>query len=100
MKIVTFCSSFAGDEGYIVEPWLMTPLKHERAGNPRLMYNQALCKARSEIERCFGVFKAQFRCLSTQRKLMYDTEMAGKIVNACAVLHNMRLEKKFGRCGS
>ncbi|XP_034248556.1 putative nuclease HARBI1 [Thrips palmi] len=84
-----------GDDGYFVEPWLMTPLKHERVGTPRFRYNEALCKARCVIERCFGVFKAQFRCLSAQRKLMYDPEMAGKIVNACAVLHNMRLENNL-----
>lgn len=39
----------------------------------------------------FGVFKGTWRCLSYQRVLMYAPEIAGQIVNACAVLHNMRL---------
>lgn len=70
----------------------MTPLKHQQEGTPRFAYNEALCKARSVIERCFGVLKAEFRCLSAQRTLNYDPTMAGKIVNACAALHNMRLQ--------
>jgi hypothetical protein len=84
---------FAGDDGYFLEPWLMTPLKHEQPGTPRFLYNDALCSARSVVERLFGNWKSVFRCLSSQRKLMYDPVMAGKIVNACAVLHNMRIEQ-------
>lgn len=84
-----------GDDGYPLEPWLMTPLKNERPGTPRAQYNDNLCSARSIIERLFGVLKAEFRCLSSQRKLMYEPGLAGKIVNACAVLHNMRLEHRI-----
>jgi len=43
------------------------------------------------VERFFGVFKGTWRYLSYQRVLMYAPEIAGQIVNACAVLHNMRL---------
>lgn len=69
----------------------MTPLKHEIPDTPRFRYNEDLCSARSCVERLFGVWKAVFRCLSSQRRLMYEPGMAGKIVNACAVLHNMRI---------
>lgn len=69
----------------------MTPLKHEQPGTPRFIYNEELCSARSCIERLFGVLKSEFRCLSAQRKLMYEPGLAGRIVNACAVLHNMRI---------
>lgn len=69
----------------------MTPLKYERPNTPRFRYNEDLCSARSCVERLFGVWKAVFRCLSAQRRLMYEPDMAGKIVNACAVLHNMRI---------
>lgn len=34
-------------------------------------------------------------CLSYQRVLMYAPDMAGKIVNACAVLHNMRIHYRI-----
>lgn len=43
------------------------------------------------VEQFFGCFKGMWRCLSYQRVLMYDSAFAGHIVNACAVLHNMRL---------
>lgn len=86
---------FAGDDGYGLEQWLMTPLKHEQPGTPRFMYNEDLCSARSCIERLFGVLKSEFRCLSAQRQLMYEPGLAGKIVNACAVLHNMRIHHRL-----
>jgi len=69
----------------------MTPLKHEIPNTPRFRYNEDLCSARACVEHLFGVWKAVFRCLSAQRKLMYEPGMADKIVNACAVLHNMRI---------
>jgi len=50
-----------------------------------------ICKARNVVERFFGVLKSMWRCLSYQRVLMYSPGMAGKIVNACATLHNIRL---------
>jgi len=40
------------------------------------------------IERCIGVLKERWRCLKCDRTLHYRPEKAGKIVNACAVLHN------------
>jgi len=59
------------------------------------MYTRKHCKARNVVERFFGVFKSMWRCLSYQRVLMYTPEMAGKIVNACAVLHNMRIQYRL-----
>ncbi|XP_046744295.1 putative nuclease HARBI1 [Diprion similis] len=80
-----------GDSGYPLKPWLMTPITNARVGTAEFAYTTAHCKARSVIERCFGVLKVVWRCLSQQRVLMYDHEAAGRIVNACATLHNMRL---------
>ncbi|XP_048515347.1 putative nuclease HARBI1 [Athalia rosae] len=80
-----------GDQGYPLEPWLMTPLPNERLGTPRFLYNQDFCSARNCVERLFGVVKSTWRCLSKHRVLQYEPGMAGKIVNACAVLHNMRI---------
>ncbi|CAL1672570.1 unnamed protein product [Lasius platythorax] len=51
--------------------------------------------AKSCVERLFGVWKAVFRCLSEQRRLMSEPDIAGKIVNACAVLHNMRIAHRL-----
>lgn len=69
----------------------MTPLPNYPQQSRQFHYNEKLCKARSVVERFFGVFKGTWRCLSYQRVLMYAPEIAGQIVNACAVLHNMRL---------
>ncbi|KYN03448.1 Putative nuclease HARBI1 [Cyphomyrmex costatus] len=84
-----------GDSGYPLEPWLMTPLPQYRAGTRQFQYTIDLCKARNVIERFFGCFKGMWRCLSYQRVLMYDPTFAGHIVNACAVLHNMRLHYRL-----
>ena len=73
-----------------MEPWLLTPLPHEPEGTPRFQYNEALCSARNYVERMFGVLKSTWRCLSKHRVLQYKPGFAGRIVNACAVLHNMR----------
>lgn len=69
----------------------MTPLTNQPEGSPKFRYNEALCKARNPVESLFGVLKATWRCLSQQRMLLYDPGFAGKVVNACAVLHNINL---------
>lgn len=84
-----------GDSGYPLEPWLMTPIPHYREGTRQFKYTLKHCKARNVVERFFGVFKSVWRCLSYQRVLMYEPVMAGKIVNACAVLHNMRIHYRI-----
>ncbi|CAK1604037.1 unnamed protein product [Parnassius mnemosyne] len=84
-----------GDDGYPLEPWLMTPIKNQHLGTPERRYTDAHGSARNIIERCFGVLKSVFRCLSHQRQLMYEPYTAGLIVNACAVLHNMRIKYRL-----
>jgi len=84
-----------GDDGYPLEPWLMTPIKNQPVNTPEYNYTQAHCSARNVVERCFGVLKSTFRCLSRQRQLMYEPNIAGQIVNACAVLHNMRIKYRL-----
>lgn len=73
----------------------MTPLAHYPQWSRQYHYNQKLCKARSIVERLFGVIKGTWRCLSYQRILMYAPEISGQIVNACAVLHNMRIHYRL-----
>ncbi|XP_018406996.1 PREDICTED: putative nuclease HARBI1 [Cyphomyrmex costatus] len=84
-----------GDAGYPLEPWFMTPLPHYPEWSRQYQYNEKLCKARSIVERFFGVFKAVWRYLSYQRVLMYAPDVVGQIINACAVLHNMRLHYRL-----
>lgn len=86
---------FQGDSGYPLEPWLLTPLPHYAEGTRQYEYTKKHCKARNVVERFFGVFKSMWRCLSYQRVLMYAPETAGKIVNAYAVIHNMRVHYRL-----
>lgn len=69
----------------------MTPLPHYPEGTRQFEYTKKICKARNVVERFFGVLKSMWRCLSYQRVLMYSPDMAGKIVNACTTLHNIRI---------
>lgn len=73
----------------------MTPLPNYPNWSRQHHYNEKICKARSTVERFFGVLKGTWRCLSYQRVLMYAPGIAGNIVNACAVLHNMRLHYRL-----
>lgn len=78
-----------GDSGYPIEPWLMTPIQGAQPNTPQERYNRAFTKARNCIEMCNGVLKNRFRCLMGERKLRYNPEKVGTIVNACCVLHNI-----------
>lgn len=80
-----------GDSGYPLRPWLQTTLRDPAPGTPEFAYNTVFKRARSTIERCNGVLKIRFRCLLKHRVLHYAPTVCSKIINACAVLHNMCL---------
>ncbi|KOB64885.1 Uncharacterized protein OBRU01_24220 [Operophtera brumata] len=86
------CSSFAGDSGYALRPWMMTPLVETTPNTPEDRYNDTQKKMRATVERCNGVIKQRFRCLLKDRVLHYTPQKANKIINACVVLHNMCVE--------
>ena len=67
----------------------MTPIRHEEN------YNRCHQLARHRVERCIGVLKSRFRCLSRQRILMYSPAKAGAIINSCVILHNILVEKRY-----
>lgn len=79
----------AGDSGYPLEPFLLTLILGEGPSPVEQLYNTAHKDARVVVERCFGVLKSRFRCLSRFRALHYSPTKAAQIVNACAVLHNI-----------
>lgn len=66
----------------------MTPVPKPKT-TAEINYNSVHSSARSVIERCNGVLKGRFRCLSKYRTLKYKPTIASKITNACVVLHNM-----------
>lgn len=74
------------DDGYGIEPWLMTPFRNPAPG-PELNYNKLLKKERVIIERCFGQLKRRFPIL--QYVCRVKLENVPKIIVACIVLHNV-----------
>ncbi|CAL1282031.1 unnamed protein product [Larinioides sclopetarius] len=85
--------NYVNREGYhsINVQLLMTP--SDGSSRMEKMYDIAHKRGRSVIERCNGVLKARFRCLSKHRTLHYNPTFAGAIINACVVLHNMCVSK-------
>ncbi|XP_055843196.1 putative nuclease HARBI1 [Episyrphus balteatus] len=78
-----------GDSGYPLRPWLMTPYRSSTDANERA-FNTIHAKTRNCIERLNGVLKSVFRCLKIG--LFYSPAAAGRIINACCVLHNFRIK--------
>lgn len=88
-------SLFAGDSGYPLEPWLLVPFTESEAllDSSKQTFNARHRKARVVIEQCNGLLKSRFRCLSSHRVLHYEPGVAGEIINACAMLHNICLRE-------
>lgn len=57
----------------------------------KLRLNNALCKTRVLIEQTYGVLKRRFACLGSC--LRVAPKKAAQIVLACAVLHNIGIER-------
>ncbi|KAF2897725.1 hypothetical protein ILUMI_08453 [Ignelater luminosus] len=79
-----------GDSGYPLEPWLLTPILGAQPGTPEARYTLRHSQTRNVIERCNGLLKMRFRCLS--KKLLYHPIRVGKIVYAAVVLHNLAID--------
>ncbi|XP_023944712.2 putative nuclease HARBI1 [Bicyclus anynana] len=77
-----------GDSAYAQRPWLMTPVLRAGAGSPDEYYNRLHASARSVADRCVGALKGRWRCMLAHKVLRYSPIKAGKMVNACVVLHN------------
>lgn len=75
-----------GDSGYPCLPYLMTPLDNPVTA-PENRYNLSQIRTRNTIERCFGVWKRRFPCLS--KGLNNKPEKCCAIIVACAVLYNI-----------
>ena len=80
---------FAGDSGYPLRPWLLTPIANAQPMSAEARYNERQMGCRSLIEQCNGVLKMRFRCCLKHRVLHYAPDVASKIINTCAILHNI-----------
>lgn len=76
-----------GDLGYPILLWLCNIFRRPQNEQERC-FNMKLIKIRSIIERCIGILKARFRCISSERPLKYMPDRAANIVYSCVVLHN------------
>lgn len=68
---------------------MLTPFDTPDENTPESRYNHSHKITRSVIERCNGVLKGRFRCISSERTLRYSPAKVGAIVISCGVLHNM-----------
>ncbi|XP_060809922.1 uncharacterized protein LOC132904016 [Amyelois transitella] len=80
---------FLGDSGYPLRRYMMTPVLNAAPNTPEAHYTNLHVHTRNIIERTIGLLKARFRCLLLHRRLHYQPEVAGSIVNSCVILHNM-----------
>ncbi|XP_048759899.2 putative nuclease HARBI1 [Ostrea edulis] len=79
-----------GDSGYPCKPYLMTP--YPVPSTPaEVKFNNCHAKTRVLIEQTFGILKKRFSCLSTGLRTTPDK--ACSITLACAVLHNIGIER-------
>ncbi|KAF2903393.1 hypothetical protein ILUMI_02794, partial [Ignelater luminosus] len=74
--------------------WLMGALLHicrnAQPGTPEARYTLRHSQTRNVIEKCNGLLKMRFRCLSKQ--LLYHPIRVGKIIYAAVVLHNLAID--------
>ncbi|KAE8741499.1 hypothetical protein FOCC_FOCC012958 [Frankliniella occidentalis] len=91
LKILAISARYPGDSSYPLEPWLMTPILDAARDTPEYHYTTLHCQCRNPVERCIGVLKARWRCLFSS--VNYLPHKSGKIINACAVLHNLVVQR-------
>ncbi|KAJ8710258.1 hypothetical protein PYW07_009624 [Mythimna separata] len=65
-----------GDSGYALREYMMTPINNAVEDSPEGRYNFVQKRARSTIERTFGILKGRWRCLLAARELHYCPETA------------------------
>ncbi|KAM3964694.1 putative nuclease HARBI1 [Aphomia sociella] len=76
------------DNKYPQRAWLMTPILHAPQGTPDSQYNHFQGRTKTSIDKCISKLKGRWQCLN-KRPLHYTPQRAAKIINACAVLHNL-----------
>lgn len=81
-------STFPADNKYPQRAWLMTPILHATQGTPESQYNHFHGRTKTCVNRCISKLKGRWQCLY-RRPLHYSPQRAAKIINACAILHNI-----------
>ena len=76
-----------GDPAYPCLKWLMKPYEYGTNDSARKKFNYQLSRARSCIERAFGLLKGRFRIL--MKKMEFSPKQASTIFVVCCILHNI-----------
>ncbi|XP_047116158.1 putative nuclease HARBI1 [Schistocerca piceifrons] len=87
-KVLSECNDtvLLGDEGYGLEPWLMTPFRNPTEDSHK-SFNNLLKKERVLIERCFGQLKRRFPVLQYMCRVAIPNVPT---IKACHfILHNV-----------
>lgn len=79
----------AGDSGYPLRPYFLTPLANPRTRGEQL-YNEAHIRTRNMVERVIGIWKRRFPVMAYGMRLKLDTVLT--VIVATAVLHNIARE--------
>jgi len=80
------------DSGYARREWLMTPYVSNIHDPGEVRFNAAHKRTRRLVENAYGVVKARFPCL---KKMRLEPTYAGRIIMACAALHNITTREDF-----
>jgi hypothetical protein len=83
---------YAGDSGYGLKEWLMTPLSNDPEDPAEQAYNRSHKSTRRIVECAYGILKERFPCL---QHLRVKPEYAGLVVLACVTLHNIANKEDF-----
>ncbi len=78
-----------GDKAYALHPKVMTPYRDNGHMTPQqINYNYCLSRARSIVERAFGLLKGRWRCLLDNFAVRH-LGWASRYILAICVLHNI-----------
>ncbi|KOB78264.1 putative nuclease HARBI1 [Operophtera brumata] len=67
------------DPGYPLREHMMTPIDNAVEDSPERRFNFVQKRARSTIERTFGILKGRWKCLMAARELHYCPETVDKM---------------------
>ncbi|XP_049875923.1 putative nuclease HARBI1 [Pectinophora gossypiella] len=76
------------DNKYPQRAWLMTPIQQAPQGTAESQYNHFQGRTKTCVDRCISKLKGRWQCLY-RRPLHYTPQRVAKIINACAILHNL-----------
>jgi hypothetical protein len=65
-------------------------------GKKQVDFHNAHAAARKDVERVFGILKAQFSIVQGPTRF-WDQEVLWYIMNACVIMHNMIVDNEHGQ---